>query len=100
MHPSELPDILKVSDTAFSLKLKKIYSDRVGADFIAEGSFLSLENALTFACSDGQYLIFICEGNACAFYCHEGQFVAFDSHSRDTSGLSTPNGKSIMLHKI
>ena len=78
------------------------YSQPVAGDLhVEEGEFVSA--GLAYRLSDGlekifatyEQCFFTFDDRTCAIFCQDGKYVVFDSHARNTSGMTSGSGKSM-----
>lgn len=91
---TELPVNFKFSNRQFCICTEKSVVGLVDC----ASDFMTLEDALDCQLSLSQSCIVTLKQYTIAVFKHSNGFSVFDSHSRDSSGLSSPNGLSVLVH--
>ena len=98
LHPSDIPSCLKFEEFFVTYKVVSTQSGVMDPHFGGNMSLVTLEYALASVCNgkSNTDLIFISKDSAIGIHYTSDKFYVFDSHARNSSGLPSATGTSVL----
>ncbi|XP_002733238.1 uncharacterized protein LOC100378309, partial [Saccoglossus kowalevskii] len=94
---TELPQILDIFDTQFTLSIGEPLFGIIGKVAVETDFFMSFDNALNVSLREYNACFVIFGGAAFAVIKKDSIYWVFDSHSRNSKGMVMPDGASVLI---
>lgn len=94
---SELPSNLLLESTLYTTTITQTYSGLATPSFQSNHGLFNLQVALQLAFESTKQCLFVVHSSAIGLLQHNDEYYVYDSHSRNSVGLMSPNGTSCLL---